>query len=140
MRILLSQVREEVNRSITRPRRRPLGTDGPIMRRNQRTGIAQKYAGNKATIEGSSNYFMIYNTLDKHLDVTLANPAKTDWLADQPQKNDRADQKIVRFLRMDEVPETMSHRRNSRSIARLRAVARIPREAVGLQERSPSTA
>jgi hypothetical protein len=48
--------------------------------------IAQKYAGSEAAIEATSNYFTIYDTLDEHLDITLANPLKANWLANQKQK------------------------------------------------------
>jgi transposase len=69
--------------------------------------IAEKYAGSEAAIEAGSNYFTIYDTLDEYLDVTLANPAKADWLDSQKQKNDRKDAKnLARFLRMNEIPES----------------------------------
>ncbi len=69
--------------------------------------IAQKYAGSSAALEVGSNYFTIYDRLDEELDMTLANPAKTDWLEDQKQKNDRKDAKnLDRYLRLGEVPES----------------------------------
>lgn len=69
--------------------------------------IAEKYAGSETAIEAGSNYFTIYDRLDECLDVTLTNPAKADWLANQIQKNDRKDAKnLVRFLRMNETPES----------------------------------
>jgi transposase len=69
--------------------------------------IAQKYAGSEAALEAGSNYFTIYDTLDEYVDVTLANPAKADWLEDQKQKNDRKDAKnLARYLRLGEVPES----------------------------------
>ena len=41
------------------------------------------------------------------MDVTLANPAKADWLENQRQKNDRKDGKtLARFLRLGEVPKS----------------------------------
>src|SRR5699024_4615214 len=44
---------------------------------------------------------------NEHLDVTLANPVKADWLGNQKQKNDRKDAKnLARFLRMGEIPES----------------------------------
>ncbi len=70
-------------------------------------GIAQKYAGSSAALEAGSNYFTIYDRLDEELDVTLANPAKADWLEDQKQKNDRKGVKnLARYLRLGEVPES----------------------------------
>lgn len=69
--------------------------------------FAQQYAGSKAAIEAGSNYFTIYDRLDEYLDVTLANPAKADWLTNQKQKNDRRDAKnLARYLRLDEIPES----------------------------------
>ena len=69
--------------------------------------IAQKYSGSNAALEAGSNYFTIYDRLDEELDVTLANPAKADWLENQKQKNDRKDAKnLARFLRLGEVPES----------------------------------
>jgi transposase len=84
--------------------------------------IAQKYAGSEAAIEAGSNYFTIYDTLDEHLDVTLANPMKADWLDNQKQKNDRKDAKnLARFLRMNEIPESYVPPTNFR---KYRALAR----------------
>jgi len=38
--------------------------------------------------------------------VTLANPAKADWLATQRQKSDRKDAKnLARYPRLNDVPE-----------------------------------
>ena len=69
--------------------------------------IARKHAGSEAALEARSNYFTIYDTLSEHLEVTLANPAQADWLADQTQKDDRKDTKnLARYLRMGEVPES----------------------------------
>lgn len=84
--------------------------------------IAQKYAGSEAAIEAGSNYFTIYDRLSEHLDVTLANPAKADWLEDQKQKDDRKDAKnLARFLRMNELPESYVPPMNFR---KYRALAR----------------
>lgn len=84
--------------------------------------LAQEYAGGNAAIEATSNYFTIYDTLEEHLDVTLANPVKADWLAGQKQKTDRVDAKqLARFLRLDEVPESYVP---SKAYRRYRALAR----------------
>jgi transposase len=84
--------------------------------------IVQKYAGSEAALEATSNYYTIYDTLDEHLDVTLANPLKANWLANQKQKNDRVDaKKLARFLRMGEVPESYvppEELRKDRALAR----------------------
>ena len=42
--------------------------------------IAQKFAESRAALEAGGNY----DRLDEELDVTLANPAKADWL-EEPQ-------------------------------------------------------
>lgn len=84
--------------------------------------IAEKYAGNEVAIEAGSNYFTIYDRLDEHLDVTLANPSKADWLDNQKQKDDRKDAKnLARFLRMNEIPESYVPPANVR---KYRALAR----------------
>ena len=38
--------------------------------------IAQRYAGSKAAIEATSNYYHIYDTLSVYMDVTVAHPGK----------------------------------------------------------------
>jgi len=39
--------------------------------------VAEQYAGSQAVIEATSNYYTIYDTLDKHLDVVVADPQQT---------------------------------------------------------------
>ena len=39
--------------------------------------IAEEYAGAKAVIEATSNYYTIYDTLDEYLDVVVADPQQT---------------------------------------------------------------
>ena len=69
--------------------------------------IAQKHEGGEAALEAGSNHFTIYDELEQYLDVTLANPAKADWLANQRQKSDRRDAKnLARYLRLNDVPES----------------------------------
>lgn len=69
--------------------------------------IAQKYAGSSDVLESCSKYCTIYDTLDEELDVTVANPAKADWIEDQKQKNDHKDAKnLARYLRKGEIPES----------------------------------
>lgn len=101
--------------------------------------IAQKYAGSEAAIEAGSNYFTIYDRLNEHLDVTLANPAKADWLNNQKQKDDRKDAKnFARFLRMNEIPESYvppTELRKHRALARGRK--KFHGKADRLQKRSP---
>jgi transposase len=57
--------------------------------------IAQKYAGSKAVIEATGNYFTIYDTLDEFLDVIVAHPAKTKAIGAAKVKNDRLDAKLL---------------------------------------------
>jgi transposase len=69
--------------------------------------IAQKYEEGEAALEAGSNHFTIYDELEQYLDLTLANPAKADWLANQRQKGDRRDAKnLARYLRLNDVPES----------------------------------
>ena len=42
--------------------------------------IAEQYAGARAVIEVTSNYYTVYDTLDEHLDVVVADPQQTKWL------------------------------------------------------------
>ncbi|KOX95354.1 hypothetical protein [Halorubrum tropicale] len=37
--------------------------------------VAKEYAGAKAAIEATSNYYTVYDTLDEHLDVVVADPS-----------------------------------------------------------------
>jgi len=39
--------------------------------------LAETYAGSKAALEATSNYYTIYDTLDEHLDVQVADPNQT---------------------------------------------------------------
>jgi transposase len=87
--------------------------------------IAQKYAGSNAALEAGSNYFTIYDRLDEELDMTLANPAKADWLENQKQKNDRkASRTLHGSSGWTKCQKATSRQKNSGATARLRAVAR----------------
>jgi transposase len=69
--------------------------------------LAQRYAGAKAVIEATSNYYHIHDTLSEHLDVTVANPQKLTLIADSDKKTDRVDAKeLARLLRLNSVPES----------------------------------
>lgn len=61
--------------------------------------IAQQYAGCKAVIEATGNYYTIYDTLDEHLDVVVADPNQTKALGVVEAKNDRLDAKLLAQLR-----------------------------------------
>jgi transposase len=69
--------------------------------------LADKYAGSSAALEAGGNHFTIHDRLAEQLEVTLANPAQSEWLDGQKQKNDRKDAKnLARFLRLGGVPES----------------------------------
>lgn len=61
--------------------------------------IAQQYAGSKAVIEATGNYFTIYDTLKEYLDVVVAHPAKTKAIGAAKLKNDLLDAKLLAQLR-----------------------------------------
>jgi transposase len=69
--------------------------------------IAVEYAGSKAVLEATSNYFTIYDRLSQQLDVTLANPLELDWITEDSQKTDEIDAtKLASLLKVDMVPES----------------------------------
>ena len=69
--------------------------------------LAQRYAGAKAAIEATSNYYHIYDTLSEQLDVTVAHPKKLNLIADTDKKTDRVDAKeLARMVRLNSVPES----------------------------------
>ncbi len=44
--------------------------------------FAQRYAGSKAALEATSNYYHIHDTLSEYLDVTVANPGELKLISD----------------------------------------------------------
>lgn len=69
--------------------------------------LAARYAGSSAVLEATSKYFTIYDTLSEHLDVTLANPLKLNWITEAAQKTDEIDaKKLASLHRVDMVPES----------------------------------
>ena len=69
--------------------------------------LAQRYAGAKAAIEATSNYYHIHDTLSEQLDVTVAHPKKLNLIADTDKKTDRVDAKeLARMVRLNSVPES----------------------------------
>ena len=69
--------------------------------------LVQRYAGAKAAIEATSNYYHIYDTLSEQLDVTVAHPKKLNLIADTDKKTDRVDAKeLARMVRLNSVPES----------------------------------
>jgi len=55
--------------------------------------LAQRYAGAKAALEATSNYYHIHDVLPGHLDVTVAHHKKINQIADTEKKTDRVDAK-----------------------------------------------
>ena len=69
--------------------------------------LAEQYAGSEAVIEASGHYRPVYEMLDEHLDVTLANPSKNRVIADATVKTDRIDAKrLAHMLRADMLAES----------------------------------
>lgn len=67
--------------------------------------VGERYAGGKAVLEATSNYYTIYDTLDEYLDVTVANPLELSWIANSSQKTDEIDaEKLAKLLKADMVP------------------------------------
>jgi Transposase and inactivated derivatives len=69
--------------------------------------LAEQYAGSDAVIEATGNYRPIYEVLDEHLNVTLANPSKNRLIADATVKTDRLDAKrLAHMLRSGMLAES----------------------------------
>ena len=61
--------------------------------------VAEEYAGAKAALEATSNYYTVYDTLDEHLNVVVADPGQTKAIGYAEVKNDRLDAKLLAQLR-----------------------------------------
>ncbi len=61
--------------------------------------VAEEYAGAKAALEATSNYYTVCDTLDEHLNVVLADPGQTKAIGYAEVKNDRLDAKLLAQLR-----------------------------------------
>jgi len=61
--------------------------------------VAEEYAGAKAALEATSNYYTVYDTLDEYLDVVVADPTQTKAIGYAEVKNDRLDAKLLAQLR-----------------------------------------
>lgn len=61
--------------------------------------VAEEYAGSQAAIEATGNYYTIYDTLNEHLDVVVADPQQTKAIGVAEVKNDRLDAKLLAQLR-----------------------------------------
>jgi transposase len=57
--------------------------------------VAEAYAGSKAAIEATSNYYTIYDTLDEYLDVVVADPQQAKAIGTVEVKNDRVDANLL---------------------------------------------
>jgi transposase len=69
--------------------------------------IAQRYAGGKALLEATTNYFYIYDMLSEYLDVVVGHPPKLNAIAETDKKTDRIDAKeLSRLVRVGNVPES----------------------------------
>ncbi|OAQ51510.1 transposase [Natrinema mahii] len=69
--------------------------------------FAQQYAGSKAALEATSNYYHIHDTLSEYLDVTVANPGELKLISDSDKKTDRVDVKqLARMVRLGSIPES----------------------------------
>jgi transposase len=60
--------------------------------------VGQPFAGGRAVIEATGNYFVAYDALDDYLDVTVANPWKTNAIGTTEPKTDRVDAKLLADL------------------------------------------
>lgn len=84
--------------------------------------VAEAYAGSKAALEATGNYFAIVDTLEEHLDVQVADPRQTKAIGIAEVKNDRLDAKLLAQLyRAEMIAESYvpSHEiRELRSLAR----------------------
>ena len=82
--------------------------------------LAEAYAGSKATLEATGNYFAIYDALDQHLDVAVADPRQTKAIGTAEVKNDRLDAKLLAQLcRADMVAESYVPAKDVREIRTL---------------------
>ena len=69
--------------------------------------FAQQYAGSKAALEATSNYYHIHDTLSEYLDVTVANLGELKLISDSDKKTDRVDAKqLARMVRLGSIPES----------------------------------
>lgn len=86
--------------------------------------LAEAYAGSKAAMEAVGNYFTLYDTLNEHLDVQVADPRQTKAIGTAEVKNDRLDAKLLAQLcRADMIAESYvpaEEIRELRSLARAR--------------------
>lgn len=69
--------------------------------------LAQRYAGGKALLEATTNYFYIYDMLSEHVEVVVGHPPKLKAIAETDKKTDRIDAKeLSRLVWLGSVPES----------------------------------
>ena len=75
-----------------------LDEDGEVVGRGSRRAnlddIAEECTGSKAVIETTGNYYTVYDILDEHLDIVVADPGQTKAIGIAEVKNDRLDAKL----------------------------------------------
>jgi hypothetical protein len=65
---------------------------------DQLEDLAEEYAGSDAAIKAPGNYRLIYEILDEHLDLTLANRSKNRLIAEATVKTNRLDAKRLAHM------------------------------------------
>ena len=81
--------------------------DKYTVRNNTIGDVAEQYAGGKAALEATGNYFAIYDTLDEQMEVVLANPLKLSWITEAKTKTDKIDaEKLAVLLKTGHLPES----------------------------------
>jgi len=80
--------------------------------------VVEEDAGAKAAIEATSNYYTVYDTLDQHLDVVVADLSQTKAIGYAEVKNDWLDAKLLAHLRRaGMIAESYARPRSSESAA-----------------------
>jgi len=69
--------------------------------------LAQRYAGGKALLEATTNYFYVYDMLSEYLDVVVAHPPKLKAIAETDKKTDKIDaEELSRLVWLGNVPKS----------------------------------
>ena len=69
--------------------------------------VAEQYAGGKAVIEATTNYFHVYDILSDYLDVVVGHPPKLQAIAKTDRKTDKVDAaELSRLLWLGSIPES----------------------------------
>jgi transposase len=69
--------------------------------------LAQRYAGGKALLEATTNYFYVYDMLSEYLDVVVGHPPKLKAIAETDKKTDKIDaEELSRLVWMGNVPKS----------------------------------